>query len=262
MTSSSGDSSIVALVPAAGKGSRLGHTPCSKEVFPLVDATATDDGRMRVMADCLLDAFSRAGIHQAYFIIRDGKWDIPAFFGDGRNHGIDIGYLMMGLPYGTPFTLDQAYPFIRGKTVATGFPDMQFEPIDVFTPMLARLDCSNADIVLGAMPQSNPASWDMVDFDDTGRVLRIDIKQPDTDLENCWFAAVWSPRFTEFMHHHLAKLVAENDLEKLAEIYLGNVVQAAMREGLSVICEHFPNGWVSDLGTIPTLCQANEQKEE
>ncbi len=245
---------VVGLIPAAGRGTRLGHTPCSKEVFPLVDAAAADEGRMRVMADCLLEAFTTAGIRQAYFIIREGKWDIPAYFRDGGRHGLDIGYLMMGLPWGTPFTLDQAYPFVRGKTVATGFPDMRFTPIDVFGPMLRRLQRGGADIVLGAMPQPDPASWDMVAFDDDGRVLRIDIKRPDTDLTDCWFAAVWSPRFTEFMHRYLTTLVAGNDMEPRAEVYLGNVVQAAMQAGLAVVCEPFPDGCVTDLGTIPTLC--------
>ncbi len=248
---------VVGLIPAAGQGSRLGRIPCSKEVFPLVDPALADGKGMTVMADGLLSAFSAAGIEQVYFVIRDGKWDIPAYFGDGSEHGLNIGYLMMGLPWGTPFTLDQAYPFIADRIVATGFPDMRFEPVDIFTPMLRRLGDSGADVVLAAMPQANRDKWDMVAFDDARRVLRIDIKRPDTDLEYCWFAAVWTPRFTRFMHDHLAALAAAGNLEAMAEIYVGNVVQAAMAADFDVRCEVFEDGVVADLGTVAELCRAH-----
>ena len=249
--------SVVGLIPAAGKGSRLGRTPCSKEVFPLVEPTLADGKGMTVLADGLLNAFAAARIEQVYFIIREGKWDIPAYFGDGGEHGLNIGYLMMGLPWGTPFTLDQAYPFIDDRIVATGFPDMRFDPVDIFTPMLRRLHDSGSDVVLAAMPQANRDKWDMIAFDDARRVLRIDIKQPNSDLEYCWFAAVWTPRFTRFMHDHLAALAAANDLATTAEVCVGNVVQAAMEADLDVRCEVFEDGVVTDLGTIAELCRAH-----
>ncbi len=242
----------VGLIPAAGQASRLGRLPCSKEVFPLPGG-AEEEGGVRVMADCLLDAYEAADIGQVFFIIRDGKWDIPAYFGDGSGYGLSIGYLMMGLPWGTPFTLDQAFEFIQGKTVAMGFPDMQFRPRNVFTLMLQHLANHDADVVLGLMPQENRAKWDMVGFDSEKRVVCIDIKQPDTKLDYCWFAAVWSPRFTCFMHDFLASLAAGSDLQALSEIYVGNVVQAAMKVGMDIRCEVFHEGEVVDLGTPDDL---------
>jgi glucose-1-phosphate thymidylyltransferase len=49
-----------------------------------------------------------------------------------------LAYLMLGVPFGVPFTLDQAYPFVRHATVAFGFPDILFEPEDGFVRLLAR----------------------------------------------------------------------------------------------------------------------------
>ncbi len=244
---------VVALVPAAGLASRLGKMPCSKEIMPLAISGGQGGEPVRVMADCLLHAFASAGIAETYFIIRDGKWDIPRFFGDGKRYGLNIAYLLMNLPWGTPFTLDQSWPFIRGKNVAMGFPDMQFQPRDIFTPMLERLDTSNADVVLGLMPQSRADKWDMVAFNEQLTISRIEIKQADCKLRYCWFAAVWSPRFSDFMHHYLATLAAEQDLANRDEIYVGTVLQAAMREGFQIAGELFNDGEVIDLGTTDEL---------
>lgn len=239
----------IGLVPAAGLATRLGDLPCSKEVLPLdVTDEATSEGG-RVMADCLLDALRYAGISELFFVIREGKWDISSHFGDGKKRGLNIAYLMMGLPYGVPFSLDQAYPFIRKSRVAMGFPDMQFEPRHVFKDLLAYQSGSRADVVLGLMPQENREKWDMVAFDDNRRVTRIEIKQPHSQLAYCWFAAVWAPSFTHFMHDYLAKQVPMDPVAELAEVYMGNVIQQAMIERLRVEAVVFESGRVIDLGT-------------
>jgi glucose-1-phosphate thymidylyltransferase len=63
-----------------------------------------------------------------YFLIRKGKWDIPNYYGDGHNVGMNIVYLIMKQPYGVPFTLMQSFPFVQNKAVALAFPDMIIEP--------------------------------------------------------------------------------------------------------------------------------------
>ena len=239
----------IGLIPAAGVASRLGKLPCSKEVLPLAfSKDSTTDGT-RVMADCLLDAFACAGISELFIVIREGKWDIPSFFGDGKNRGLNIAYLMMGLPYGTPFSLDQAYPFINQTRVALGFPDIQFERQSTFKDLLAHQTDSGADVVLGLMPQENRKKWDMVAFDNHNVVTRIEIKQPNSQLEYCWFAAVWTPSFTHFMHNYLAQQAAAENYSESAEIYIGSVIQQAMIAGFRVETVAFESGTVFDLGT-------------
>jgi glucose-1-phosphate thymidylyltransferase len=50
-------------------------------------------------------------------ILREGKWDIPAYFNDGTALlDMHLAYLMMRQPFGSPFTLDQAYPFARERS--------------------------------------------------------------------------------------------------------------------------------------------------
>ena len=163
----------------------------------------------------------------------------------------------MGLPYGVPFSLDQAYPFIRQSRVAMGFPDIQFEPRSVFKDLLARQTGSGADVVLGLMPQENHEKWDMVAFDNSNRVTRIEIKQSFCQLKYCWFAAVWAPSFTHFMHACLAQQIAAHSRLESTEMYIGNVMQQAMIEGLRVEAVVFESGKVVDLGTLDDLDRWN-----
>ena len=67
-----------------------------------------------------------ADVRKAYIILRKGKWDIPSYLGDGKFLDMRIAYLMMDLPYGPPYTLDQGLPFVKDAFVAFGFPDILF----------------------------------------------------------------------------------------------------------------------------------------
>jgi len=243
----------VGLIPAAGLATRLGALPCSKEILPLPQSDADKTNRIRVVADCLLDAYRSAGIEDVYFIIRKGKWDIPAFYGDGHPLGLNIAYLMMRHPFGTPFTLDQAFPFIKDKRIALGFPDIQFSPGNVYQQLLSKQAKTNADVVLGLFPPDNPSKFDMVDFLPSGQVKSIDIKPTKTNLEYGWICAVWTPTFSSFMHEFLANALTKNELESIPEIYVGAVMQAALREGMTITTEIFPAGEAIDVGTTDAL---------
>jgi glucose-1-phosphate thymidylyltransferase len=207
------------------------------------------------MADCLLNAYRTAGIDEAFIIIRRGKWDIPDFYGDGHSSGINIAYLIMRHPYGSPFTLDQAFPFIKKKRVALGFPDIQFSPNNIYQRLLAQQEKSHADIVLGLFIPSNPRKFDMVDCSKGGLVSNIVIKPPQTNLKYAWICAVWMPSFSRFMHEYLAKVIAETKPENNPEIYVGTVMQAALKKGIKITAEVLPNGRAIDVGTPDDLAR-------
>ena len=207
------------------------------------------------MADCLLDAYRSAGIENIFFIIRKGKWDIPEFYGDGHSFKLNIAYLMMRHPFGTPFTLDQAFPFIKDKRVALGFPDIQFSPGNIYQQLLSRQTESGADVVLGSFRPSEPSKFDMVDFSSTGLVKEIDIKPTKTHLEYGWICAVWTPAFSTFMHEYLARALTKNTLESDPEIYVGTVMRAALNKGMSIATEVFSTGVAIDVGTPDDLAK-------
>jgi glucose-1-phosphate thymidylyltransferase len=250
---------IVGLLPAGGRATRIAPLPCSKEIIPIgFHPRESPFGlRPKVAAHYLIEKMQAAGAQKAYFILRDGKWDIPGYFGDGSMVGMPLGYLMMGPPDGVPFTLDQAYPFIGGATVLFGFPDILFQPADAFARMLQRQANTGAELVIGLFPAHRPDKMDMVELDSSGRVLGVTIKPLQTHLRYTWIIAVWGPCFSDFLHDFVAlRRKAPAPALGHRELYLGDVIQAAIEEGKRVENVLFQEGIYIDIGTPEDLTMA------
>jgi glucose-1-phosphate thymidylyltransferase len=204
-----------------------------------------------------------AGITRTYIILRSGKWDIPAYLGDGTMLDMKLAYLIMHLPYGQPYTLDQAYPFVQNSTVALGFPDIIFQADDAYGQLLARQDRTGADVVLGLFRANRPANSDMVEISSDGRVHSIVVKPATTDLTHTWILAVWMPTYTRFMHEYLADLESKRITDAstdgtsvTGELFVGDVMQAAIKNDLHVEGVVFRNGSYLDIGTPEDLVNA------
>ena len=249
---------VIGLLPAAGLATRLAPLPCSKELYPIGYHKDGEGGFLRPKVVChyLLEKMRSAGINKVYIVLRDGKWDIPAYLGDGTTFDMHIGYLMMRLPFGAPYTLDQAYPFIQDATVALGFPDIIFQPEDAFTRLLSAQRETDADMVLGLFPIDNPRKWDMVDLAGDGRIRRIVIKPPKTSLRYTWALAVWTPVFSRFMHEYLAGIQKTGKQKNGRELFVGDVIQAAIDDNLKVEGVPFPDNTCLDIGTPRDLYKA------
>jgi glucose-1-phosphate thymidylyltransferase len=213
----------------------------------------------------MLEKMRLADVKKIYVILRKGKWDIPLYFGDGKMLDMHLAYLMMDLPFGVPFTLDQAYPFVKDATVALGFPDMIIQPDDAFDKLLAKQDESNADIVLGLFPADQPHKTDMVEMDDHGRIRAIYIKPEQTHLVYAWEIAVWSPAFTAFMHNYVlsqqeryTKVKNNIDYEKNKELFVGDIIQEAIRDNMKVDVVVFKDGKSLDIGDPDDLLKATK----
>jgi glucose-1-phosphate thymidylyltransferase len=260
------DLDVVGLVPAAGRGKRIAPLPCSKELYPIGFHQYEEDGTLRpkVASHELFEKFRNAGIITAYVILRNGKWDIPAYFGDGQMVGMSLAYLVITDSLGPPDTLDRAYPFVAKRVVALGFPDILFGPNDVFERLLARLYETNSDIVLALYLARDVRLSDMVAFDGEGRIHSMVLKPPASDLRYDWVCAVWTPAFTDFMHAFLKRERAKDDPERLAyrhidaqgDLPVGLVIKAAMENGLRVYGLTFPHNTYLDIGTPDNLVEA------
>ncbi len=247
---------VIALIPAGGQATRISPLPSSKELYP-IGFRYHEDGSLRpkVVSHYLLEKMRLAGIRKAYFLLRPGKWDIPAYFGDGTFLDMHLGYLVVRLPFGVPYTLDQAYPFVKNAIVAIGFPDILFSPDDTFKRLLARLAAERADVVINLLPFEHPHKGGMVDFDQKGRVRLIVEKPEQSDLRYSWCAAVWTPTFTEFMHQYLAAIEALRSPHR-REIPIGDMIGAAIDNGLLVSAELFNDEPYLDIGTPADLVKA------
>lgn len=256
---------IVGLIPAGGRGKRLAPLPCSKELYPVgFHDTHEDLGlRPKVISHYLLEKMRRASVTKAYIVLRKGKWDIPSYFGDGKILKMNLAYLMMDLPFGVPYTLNQAYPFVRDSIVVFGFPDILFQPEDAFIKLLSKQAKTKAELVLGLFPAHQPHKMDMVELDTDGKFLGIQIKPVRTNLRYTWIIAVWTPLFTDFMHEFISadplkndKIEEGNNAKEPVELFLGDVIQAAADNDVSIESVVFSDAGCLDIGTPDDLVKA------
>jgi len=242
---------IVGLIPAAGRATRLAPLPCSKELLPIGFQGASDgaDRKPKPVSQYLLDRMKLAGARKVFFIARPGKWDIADYYGDGSRLGLQLAYLHIGEPWGPPFTLNQAAPFIGEATVVFGFPDI----------LIDRMRQTGADVVLGLFHCRADEPGDVVETDGSGRVTSLQTKEerplrPDHYV--CWMFAVWSGTFTRVMVDHCRQLavqarirVAADPSAKAPEWPVGAVISAAIANGLHVDSVLFEAGRFMDVGT-------------
>jgi len=251
---------VIGLIPSGGQATRIAPLPCSKELYPI--GFHRMDGvkglRPKAAAHYLLEKMRCAGIRTAYFILRKGKWDIPSYFGDGKPVRMNLAYLMMRVPHGTPFTLDQAYAFVRGKTIAFGFPDIIFDADDAFVKLLDRQASTRADVVLGLFLVRKPETMDMIDVDGHGAVRSIIIKPHATKLRYGWIMATWNPVFSQFLHEYLRTSLAHRrtNITRKSELSVGHIFQAALESGLQIQSVRFRDSSYLDIGTPDNLIKA------
>lgn len=246
---------LIGLLPAGGSATRLSPLPMSKELFPIGFHRVQSADRLspKVVSHYLLERMQVAGAKKAFLIVRPGKWDIPAYFGDGSALGMHLAYLTVHVADGVPYTLNQAYPFVQHAMILLGFPDILFQPKDAYLHLLKRQAETQADVVLGLFPTSHPKKVGMVEVDQTGRVLQIIEKPLQSDLKLMWAIALWTPVFTEFLHQYVKTATPDR------EIPIGDVIQAAIQMGLVVQSKGFPHGSYLDVGTPEDLAKAIQQ---
>jgi len=234
---------VLALIPAAGRALRLGARETSKEILQLGDRIACQD---------LLEAFDAAGIRRGLLLTRREKLDVPRRIATLDLPSLRLATLLVPETPSVPHTIDRAWPFLRHRTIALGFPDVLLEPATVFRQLLRRHEETGADLVLALFPAAEPERSDLVAVDDAGRILEVVVKRPGSPLRRTWMAAVWSPRFTSHLHREVA------DPRTVAgpEIQLGHLVQSALEAGLVARAVDLPAGRALDIGTPEALARA------
>ena len=260
----SGDS-IVGLIPAAGLGSRLGAIPCSKELLPVGFSVRAQAHRLapKPVSEYLIDQMVHAGCDRIFFILRHGKWDIPAYYGSGADFGVDIGYLLANELFGPPFTLGQAASFVRGAIVATGFPDILIHPPDMLAGVVEALRATpDADLMLGTLPTDETAGTDRVRPAADGRLATLVPKEehPAWEPNDCaWVLAAWRPRFTRFLVEELARLreiARKHEGPGGPEWPLGSVISAALAAGLDIRTRYYDHARHLDIGAPERITRA------
>lgn len=247
----------IGILPAGGWARRLASLPCSKEIYPI---GLQREARPRVVCHHVLETMRQAGIKHVFLALRQGKWDIPAYLGNGSPLDMHLAYLIVQMPqHGPAYSVDEAFPFVQGGLVALGFPDCLFEPKDAFAHLIARQHATGADLVLGVFPFQASDTFDRVDLGEDGCVHSVVLTPAQTHHRHTWIMAVWTPVFTRFFHRYV-QADAEDRMqeggENRDELVIGDVFQAAIDDRMPVQGVFFPGGSFLDIGTPDNLARA------
>ena len=242
----SGPSGYVAVVPAAGAGTRLPDRELSKELMPY---GRPDSGGKPVISH-LLRCLGQAKIDDMIIVMRDDKTDIAEYLAGSEWNDKRFQLTMTPGTSGVPETVALGVRDAGARNVAFGFPDILFEPQDAFVTLRHQLNNSEADIVLGLFPTDTPEKMDMVATDDQGHVTDIQIKPSTTALDLTWILATWTPRFSTFL------------IENHNGSHLGHAFQLAMADGFTIDTVSFRDGRSLDIGTPDDLARARQWESQ
>ncbi len=241
---------FIGLVPAAGKGVRLG-LPYPKELYPIIR-----DNHYKPVSQFVLGDIVAAGIEHVVFVINETKHQLIGYFGDGHRFGTHISYVVQepagvensSTSPGLANALDSAYHLIQGKTVLFGMPDTIMSPSDVFARLMAGAGDGD-DVVLGLFPTARPEKFGMVRLDGNDHVVEVIDKPRQTDLIDMWGCLLWRQRFTE----HLHDCVFSRGISDFAVI-----LNDAIRGGLIVRGVRITGGTYRDLGTYEEILELDQ----
>lgn len=244
---------LVGLVPAAGKGLRLG-LPYPKELYPIIR-----NNKYKPVAEHVLENLRAVGARHIVFVVNETKHQLLGYFGSGRSFGCELSYVVQdpvdertGGSSGLAEALDTAWHLTRGKTVLFGMADTIITPTEALQPMLE--ESADADLVLGLFQTEHPEKFGMVECEPGGtRVRRIVDKPQRTALRQMWGAILWRPRFTEYLHEHVSRGGNQD---------YASIMNSAIEAGLEARGVELPGARYVDVGTYDEIARLEGQFHE
>jgi glucose-1-phosphate thymidylyltransferase len=177
-----------------------------------------------------------AGVNRLCFVISPAKTDIVSYFG-GKIGNAPICYAVQQNPNGLCDALFNALPFIAPEDeVYVGLPDTIWFPVEGFEFLPDR----RFSFLL--FPVARPELFDAVITDHSGRVQKIQVKQPNPASDWVWGAfKLTGQRFADL--HQLWNERSRSDE------YLGTLVNAYLANGSSAYGVKRGDVYV-DVGTL------------
>ena len=245
---------FIGLIPAAGKGMRLG-LPYPKELYPIIR-----DNHYKPIAQFVVQNLTEAGINHVVFVVNETKHQLIGYFGDGHRFGCNISYVVQesrddsksSTSPGLANALDSAYHLTRGKTVFFGMADTIMQPTDLFAQAFEAAHKED-DVILALWGTERPEKFGMVHYESDGQVLEIVDKPKKTELTEMWGGIIWRSRFTE----HLHACVRKEGITDFAYI-----MNSAIADGMSLRAVHFKGGTYIDLGTYEEIMELDRKYRE
>ena len=243
---------VIAVLPAAGAGSRLGQIPCSKELVPMqrgpVDPFRPAHGG-RVIIEEALYGLGANGISAAVIVTAPGKDDIEARLGSGPVGGVHLTYLGRADSPSVPHTVQTALATAGGRNVLLWFPDILVKPVSLVRELMEAHRKSGADVTLALVPSHRGDKVDIISLDDCGEIEAISAK-PGPGIHGwTWVTAIWTARFSAFLDHYVRSSGGPSG----REWQMADVLNAGRNGKFIVRSLKFSDGKALDVGTPDDL---------
>lgn len=224
------------IIPSAGRGSRIQPLAFSKELLPVGSRLEGGVERPCAVSEYLCERMIAGGADKLCFVIAPGKFDIMEYYG-GSYGGARVAYVVQPEPNGLCDAIFQVAPLIApDEQVLVGLPDTIWLPRDGF----AALPDDRLSFLL--FPVENPAAFDAVETDASGRVREIQVKREDATSNWIWGAF----KMPGAVLQALRALWLERDCR---DEYIGTLINAYAAQGGEAIGVRAGEAYV-DVGTL------------
>ncbi len=200
---------MIGVIPAAGYATRLGAIDGSKEMLD-VDGVP--------VIERLVERMVVGGCSSIRVVTRPEKEDVRQY---AATRSLDV---VLGYPAHIGESVAAGLAGVTTETVALGFPDSIWQPLEGFALLREALD-EDTNVVLGLFDFPEPTRADVVVLDAGGRVREILVKPsepPSTLIWGCLVARVDALRSIErsaWPSDHLGPLI---DAGSVGVRYLSN----------------------------------------
>lgn len=226
----------VAVIMAGGKGSRLLSITNDEIPKPMVPV----DGKP--LLEYQVEKLKTYGIKKIVMIVGHLGEKIVDHFKDGKDFGVKIDYIFEKEPLGTA----GAFYYLKDKIDAKDFMlvfgdvffDMDFDRMEDFHFKNSALT------TLLAHPNGHPYDSDLIQTDDTGRVIGFDSKH---NVRDYWYDNMVNAGMY-IINKRLLDLVKEPVKTDFEKDILANQVEL----GANIYAYHTPE-YVKDVGTVDRI---------
>lgn len=229
----------IAIIPAAGKGSRLG-LPFSKELLPLF----FDEGYFPVI-NASIKAIKSVGVSEVVVVINHSKSDIIKYLGNGNRFGLKIKYAVQEESKSLPHAIFEALRIEGARDVFFLMPDTLITPGSFLEYFYGKISI-NHSANIGVFKSNRPDKFAMVKFDNKLEVISIEEKNPHSKFEYMWGFWHWN--------NEVSKKFLEYDFNqfKQDELTLSDVMLSIL-EPSEIFCIKMSNYLYRDLGTFDEI---------
>ena len=226
----------VAVIMAGGKGSRLLSITNDEIPKPMVPV----DGKP--LLEYQVEKLKSYGVKKIIMIVGHLGEKISGHFQDGKAFGVDIDYIFEKEPLGTAGAFYYLKDKIDAKDFLLIFGDVFFD-LD-FDRMEDFHFKNSALTTLLAHPNGHPYDSDLIQMDDTGRVIGFDSKH---NVRDYWYDNMVNAGMY-ILNKDLLDLVKEPvkiDFEK-------DILANQVKLGANIYAYHSPE-YVKDVGTVDRI---------